>query len=396
MKRLLFVGVVAAILAITGIVSAATSWYFPEGSTQGKDFWMVVTNPNAATANVTFTFYLSASTETSSTTISANSRYTLHVNALASTIPALSDASMSVKVECTNGYKIFAERSMYWPISSDYQWTWGNSARGISGLEGCYFEIAQPSSFPITISQSGSYKLTSNITCTTEDVDAIDITTSDVTLDLNGFTISGPGESAGSSGNAVHLEGSADMFNIIIKNGSIEQFRTAGVATDSEAVLAIYGLIISDINFSNNEERGCILYYDGGCMIRDCTFYGNGGGISDIATGGVWVSWGSMVMNNVMYSNAGYGIYVSNGGNIINGNNVSSTSTGGTITESGIHVAGIKNRVEGNSCMYNNTSDINATANNFCINNSVDTAIVGGPQVVYDGDGAITDRNAQI
>jgi hypothetical protein len=46
--------------------------------------------------------------------------------------------------------------------------------------------------FPVTISQPGSYKLSGNLTVADADTTAILITSEFVTLDLNGFSISGP------------------------------------------------------------------------------------------------------------------------------------------------------------------------------------------------------------
>src|SRR5262249_51967263 len=46
--------------------------------------------------------------------------------------------------------------------------------------------------FPVTISQSGSYRLTGNLNVPDAATTAIEITADNVTLDLNGFTISGP------------------------------------------------------------------------------------------------------------------------------------------------------------------------------------------------------------
>jgi hypothetical protein len=46
--------------------------------------------------------------------------------------------------------------------------------------------------FPVTISVSGRYQLSSNLTVADADTDAIDITASNVTIDLNGFSIIGP------------------------------------------------------------------------------------------------------------------------------------------------------------------------------------------------------------
>src|SRR5512140_1214692 len=46
--------------------------------------------------------------------------------------------------------------------------------------------------FPVTISEPGSYRLSGNLTVADAASTAIQITADNVTLDLNGFTISGP------------------------------------------------------------------------------------------------------------------------------------------------------------------------------------------------------------
>jgi len=46
--------------------------------------------------------------------------------------------------------------------------------------------------FPVTLSQPGSYRLTSNLTVSDANTTAIQITSNNVTLDLNGFSIIGP------------------------------------------------------------------------------------------------------------------------------------------------------------------------------------------------------------
>src|SRR5512139_1391685 len=48
--------------------------------------------------------------------------------------------------------------------------------------------------FPVSITRSGSYRLSSDLTVPDADTTAIDVTTtaSDVTIDLNGFSIVGP------------------------------------------------------------------------------------------------------------------------------------------------------------------------------------------------------------
>ena len=60
---------------------------------------------------------------------------------------------------------------------------------------GCF--AGDAGGFPVTVSQSGSYRLTGNVTVQTVNMTAILITSSDVTLDLNGFSIQGPVVCAG-------------------------------------------------------------------------------------------------------------------------------------------------------------------------------------------------------
>src|SRR6266446_1335538 len=73
------------------------------------------------------------------------------------------------------------------------------------------------SSLPFTISSSGSYYLTKNLNVTTGD--AITITANQVTLDLNGFTISSTASPAGRTG---ILLASFPNTDITIGNGHIK------------------------------------------------------------------------------------------------------------------------------------------------------------------------------
>src|SRR6266481_1804172 len=54
--------------------------------------------------------------------------------------------------------------------------------------------------FPYTISNTGSYRLTGNLTVSGSSLNAIDVNASHVTIDLNGFSIIGPGGGAPRSG----------------------------------------------------------------------------------------------------------------------------------------------------------------------------------------------------
>src|SRR5579871_5242155 len=85
--------------------------------------------------------------------------------------------------------------------------------------------------FPVTLSQSGSYKLSSNLVVTDPNASAIVITADHVTLDLNGFSIIGPNVCNGqgntpttsctvSTGLAIGID-AGEHAGITIMNGSI-------------------------------------------------------------------------------------------------------------------------------------------------------------------------------
>lgn len=71
--------------------------------------------------------------------------------------------------------------------------------------------------FPITISTSGSYRLTSNLVVPAG-VNAIQIATNNVTIDLNGFTIQGPGYCNGQGASITCTETST--FGVTQMNGT--------------------------------------------------------------------------------------------------------------------------------------------------------------------------------
>lgn len=432
MKKLIFLAVLFLFVTSFSLLFAATSWYLPEGSTQGFDLWILVNNPNSTDATVRYIFYWSDGTSTGTvtypssgtTTVTASSRSTLHVNTIAAqdAYSDLLNKAISTKVECTNGLNIYAERAMYWPIGDDSDdWTGGHTARGISGTEGCFIEVSQPTSFPVTISTAGSYKLTSNLTCSTEDTNAISITVSNVTLDLNGFTIVGPGNSEGSSGSGISVAGTAIQTNVIIKNGHIRDFRAHGLYTSSWQ-----DIIISDLNIYNNGGYGIYMYQSTTGIIKDCNIYNNG----DSEEGGGIYANHALVKDNYVYSNSGYGIYASSNctvinntvtstgnstevdpgagiyifsGNLIKDNNV---ANGDTSTADGIYVYSSYNQIIGNNVIDNEygiyvrtNANSNLIKENLIVDNTDDAIEINGDENclfeniyngVYDDNGNFT------
>ena len=133
--------------------------------------------------------------------------------------------------------------------------------------------------FPYVISQSGSYRLTSNLTLTDPTKDAIEIGVSNVTLDLNGFTILGPATctlslgpgpvascTPAGMGTGVTItqtaQNSGGLSNIRVMNGTIGGMPWCGIyLPDSSPVL------IENIRAIGNGTTGIAV--GGGQQIND-------------------------------------------------------------------------------------------------------------------------------
>ena len=79
------------------------------------------------------------------------------------------------------------------------------------------------SSMPYTILQSGSYYLTGNFQVSDPNANGITVNTSNVTIDMSGYTLSGP---FSGKGHGIYINGTD---NIEIRNGTITGFGTDGI-----------------------------------------------------------------------------------------------------------------------------------------------------------------------
>ena len=366
MKKLFLIASIAMVITLTGSISyAATSWYLPEGSTQGSfDLWILVTNPNSTTVDIKYTFYTEsgAITYTDPDGIASNSRETLSVLWLSQQdgYSGLQNQPISTKVECTNGYPIYVERAMYWDAGG-IEWAGGHTARGISDVEGAVIGIGQPSSFPIVINLPGSYKLVSNITQTNTDQHAITITTSDVTLDLNGFTIDGPG-SGGINGIHVNsLSYGGTIYNIEIKNGTVKDFSSGIIVND------VGGIKLSDLKCYNNLVYGIGLGDTDVALIKDTGCNLNGFSGISINT----ESSGGLLYHNICVGNISSGIECNGNAYYIHDNVSFGNAYGLRIS------GGSENSVENNLFVDNSTEDIGLNGNNnVVINNTIEDTLI--------------------
>jgi hypothetical protein len=129
---------------------------------------------------------------------------------------------------------------------------------------------------PFTISEPGSYYLTTNVTTTVSN--AIVIVANGVTLDLNGFTISSTVASAANGGTAILLAGG--LSDISILNGHIRGGVTnnGGVYSGSGFASGIsdfpyrsLNVLVSRISFSGCLYNGVELNAGGSPVVEFCT-----------------------------------------------------------------------------------------------------------------------------
>ena len=153
--------------------------------------------------------------------------------------------------------------------------------------------------FPFKITESGSYKLTSNLVVPAN-TDGIDIQAEDVTLDLNGFTISGPIVCGFSGDNCQPLPTvsttgvSALVLTATVRNGYVRGF-SRGVKT--------FGGLVEQVQVSSNAIDG-IEAND--AVIQRSVARSNGGpGIQ---------AFDSVVTDNQARGNHGSGFFMGGGG----------------------------------------------------------------------------------
>jgi len=218
----------------------------------------------------------------------------------------------------------------------------------IAGSRGVGTEIR---SLPYTISSPGLYYITKDLTCVAG-VHGITITANNVTLDLMGFSLIGPGGTGSYDG--IYMNGRS---NVEIRNGTVREFLRDAIR---EISVDGTGHRIVDMRIKENGSYGINL---GGKshIVERCTALGNG------ATG-MSVGRGSTVTGSTCYENDSYGISTGFGSTVTDNtcySNVGgiSTGSGSTVTCNtchsntvyGIYLGGY-NLVDQNTALNNETN----------------------------------------
>jgi len=210
-----------------------------------------------------------------------------------------------------------------------------NQSTITNGLTGC----PTGGHFPIIICQSGSYRLSGNVTVPDANTDAIHINADNVTLDLNGFALQGPVTcQQGIIPVQCSVKGQGAGFGIFSNNNNI-----------SVSNGAIFGMGSSGITLNGTGER-----VDG---LRVASNLGDG---LDSLTGEI------IITNCTSTSNQGAGIAINAG--TANGNSVSFNGFFGILgSQSGLVVA------SNNSVRSNEQDGVSNVA--LAINNTISSNV---------------------
>ena len=202
-----------------------------------------------------------------------------------------------------------------------------NQARAVAGG----VTPSDGANFPVTLDHPGSYRLTGNLTVTSENATAIVITSGNVTVDLNGFAIAcNTGVAPCPSGSGTGID--ANQENVTIINGTVRDMGGNGITAGAHARIAnvralgnhnngistVSGSLLTDNIANNNGNDG--LTSGQASTITNNTTRNNG-------RGGIETSTGCTISANTASSNPIIGIYC-NGGCTISNNTTNSNGTG--------------------------------------------------------------------
>jgi hypothetical protein len=182
--------------------------------------------------------------------------------------------------------------------------------------------------FPVTLSQPGSYVLTGPLSGMNANTSAISITSSFVTLDLNGFDIVGPTTCTGEgdaiacaplgSGRGIDAS-SAGIGALAIRNGTIRGMGAEGVFIDGTGVL-LHGLTLVGNGAAGSTTDGDAVISSCAALRNNARGFLNGGGtvvVDSIAdangSDGINAGQASVVHRSASNNNGGAGIRVFGG-----------------------------------------------------------------------------------
>jgi hypothetical protein len=207
--------------------------------------------------------------------------------------------------------------------------------------------------FPVTLSQPGSYRLSGNLIVPDQNTTAIEITADNATIDLNGFSILGPGIA---NGLGIGISASS-RTNIAVLNGTVRGMGDRGVYLGNKARAEGLRLISNSTGIQVGVDS----------LVKETSALGN-------RITGIYAFGKSTVLNNVVTQNGEDGILAGDDcffqGNTVLGN-------GRYGIAAGVSSSVLQNTVIGNGNFGLLLSSRTGYAQNVVAENGIST----GPQV---------------
>jgi len=220
-----------------------------------------------------------------------------------------------------------------------------NQARAMAGG----ITAGDGAGFPVSINASGSYRLTGNLTFEGTITTAIEVSASDVEIDLNGFSIAG-GVTCTLPPTVTCLDGEGSAIRVLtngsrlrVHHGSVSGMANYGISASNAALvledveLAHNGgggvsagddSLITRVNATNNGGTGIVV--NSAAEVRDSVATLNG-------AGGITSGDGAVIEGNRVMHNVGHGIYAGSGTAVI-GNTAYLNTTDGIVAWNGTTV----------------------------------------------------------
>ena len=242
------------------------------------------------------------------------------------------------------------------------------------------------SSAPFTITQRGSYYLTTNLTVTTGN--AITVSTNGVTIDLGGFTISSTAPSALGSGISLFAN------DCTIRNGHI----AGGVTNNGSGVYNGpgfgYGILgttsgnihVTDVSVSGCLNNGIALGGGSSTLVESCTVntVGGYGIIANIVSRCSAFSCGNTAISAYTAADC-YGYCTGSSGDGVSANNAANNCTGVSVGGVGVYVTGAAINCSGQSSSGAGISVSGAASNCYGASQTADGMDVEGTATSCSG-----------
>lgn len=239
--------------------------------------------------------------------------------------------------------------------------------------------------FPVTLTQPGLYRLTSNLDVRTQsspaDVTAIEVAANDVTIDMNGFELLGPVTCSTSSpvsctssgeglGISVQQTESVFFVNTVVKNGTVRGFGNKGIRLRSGRIERVRALHNGFGGFSVGEGEvvDCIAIYNQAIGIN----VGSGAIRRSVsAHGGFGIYVGSThVQQCIVEGNEADGIVAETGAGVIDGCQVTNNLVDGIRTASFFDNGGT-HTIRGNTITGNGEAGVRCGASCTVVDNTI-------------------------